>query len=72
MSSKISEKLKENKTLRVMATIYGLVMFNLGALVIFNKISQPELVIDTNFKIAAACVIVGLIVLFYTRKARPS
>ena len=72
MSSKISEKLKENKTFRMLVTIYGLIMVNLGGLVIFNKINQPELVVDANFKIAAACVIVGLIVLFYTRKARPS
>jgi len=68
MSFKLAEKYLRNKAIRKLALIYGVIMVNAGALLLYNKFSAPELVFDQGAQIGAACLGIGLVVLFLVNK----
>jgi|GEM_PF-1738473 len=61
-------KLLQNKIARKLVLIYGVVMVNIGALLLYNKISAPEFVFDQGFKIGAGCLGIGLVALFVVQQ----
>jgi len=65
MSFKSPGKYLKNKTTRKLALIYGVVMVNIGALMLYNKFSAGELIYDQQFNIGAGCLGIGLVVLFF-------
>jgi len=68
MSFKLAEKYLRNKATRKLALIYGVIMVNVGAVLLYNKVSAPELVFDQGFQIGAASLGIGLVVLFLVNK----
>jgi uncharacterized membrane protein HdeD (DUF308 family) len=55
---------------RKLAVIYGIVMVNIGAYILFDKFTAPELVFDTAFKTGSACILLGIIGLIFARGLR--
>jgi hypothetical protein len=54
-------KVPESKIFRIAALIYGLVLCNVGALVLYEKFSHPPVVFDSTFRIGVGCLLLGLI-----------
>jgi hypothetical protein len=63
-------KVPGNKIFRIAALIYGLVLCNVGALVLYGKVSQPPVVFDSTFKIGVGCLLLGLIGLLAARRSK--
>jgi hypothetical protein len=63
-------KVPGNKYFRVAALIYGLVLCNVGALVLYEKFSHPPVVFDSTFRIGVGCLILGLIGLVVARRSK--
>lgn len=59
--------------IRKLAVIYGIVMVNIGAYILFDKLAAPEIVFDKTFKMGAVCTLLGVFGLVYARglKKRP-
>ena len=58
------------KLIRLLTTIYGIVMINVGALSIYDSLSAPEIVFDTNFRIGLACLLLGAVALYFARRSK--
>jgi hypothetical protein len=63
-------KVPGNKFFRIGALIYGIVLCNIGALVLYEKFSHPPVVFDSTFRIGVGCLIMGLIGLAAARRSR--
>lgn len=68
MSFKIAGKLLQNKTARKLALVYGVIMVNVGAILLYNKFSVPKMVFDQGFNISVVCLVIGLVILFFVKK----
>jgi len=68
MNFKMIEKYLQNRATRKLVLIYAVVMVNIGALMLYNKFTAPEMVFDKGFQIGAACFTVGLVALFFVNK----
>ena len=68
MKLKMIERYLQNRVTRKLVLIYAVVMVNIGALMLYNKFTAPELVFDEGFQIGVACLGIGLISLFLVNK----
>jgi len=59
-----------HKAFRIAALIYGLVFVNAGALVLYEKFSQPPVVFDKTFGLGLVCLLLGLVGLWAARRSR--
>lgn len=59
-----------NKYFRIAALVYGLVFCNIGALILYEKFTNPPLVFDATFRTGGACLILGIIGLVIARRSR--
>jgi len=59
MGSRPHFKVPANKYFRTAALIYGLVLFNIGALVLYDKISQSPVAFDATFRMGVGCLVLG-------------
>jgi hypothetical protein len=57
-----------NNTLRILSLVYGLIFFNIGALVLFEKISESPILIDEKLGWGALCLVLGLVGLMASRR----
>ena len=65
MSLMLPDRLLQKKSSRTIATIYGIIMVNIGAMLLYEKVNQAEVVIDKGFGMAAVSVGIGLVVLWF-------
>lgn len=63
-------KVPGNKFFRIAALIYGLVLCNVGALVLYEKFSHPPVVFDSTFRMGVGCLTLGLIGLAVARRSK--
>lgn len=63
-------KIPGKKYFSIAALIYGLVLCNVGALVIYEKFSHLPVVFDATFRIGVGCLILGLIGLLVARRSK--
>jgi hypothetical protein len=50
-------KVPTNKYFRIGALIYGLVLCNAGALVLYDKLTRTPVVFDATFRIGIGCLV---------------
>lgn len=65
MSLMLPDRLLQKKSSRTIATIYAIIMVNIGAMLLYEKVNQAEVVIDKGFGMAAVSVGIGLVVLWF-------
>ena len=65
MSLMLPDRLLQKKSARTIATIYGIIMVNIGAILLYEKFNQAEVVIDKGFGMGAVSVGIGLVVLWF-------
>lgn len=70
MDSKPFFKVPTNKYFRIGTLIYGLVLCNVGALVLYNRFSQSPFVFDATFRMGVGCLILGGIGLYLARLSK--
>jgi len=70
MKFKIISLLQKNRLIRLAALAYGLIFFNMGAMILYDKFTAPELVIDDGFKGAVLFCFLGLLALYAVVRAK--
>lgn len=70
MGSKPLFKVPTNKYFRIGALIYGLVLCNAGALVLYDRLSQSPIVFDATFRMGVGCLILGGLGLYAARLSK--
>jgi hypothetical protein len=70
MKFQVISLLQKNRMIRIAALIYGLIFFNMGAVILFEKLSARPVVIDEGFKGALLFVFLGLLALYAVVRAR--
>lgn len=63
-------KVPTNKYFRIGALLYGLVLCNAGALVLYNRVSQSPVAFDATFRMGIGCLILGGIGLYLARLSK--
>jgi len=63
-------KVPTNKYFRIGALIYGLVLCNAGALLLYDRLSRSPFSFDANFRMGIGCLILGGIGLFVARLSK--
>ena len=61
---------RDPRLTRTLATIYGIVMVNIGAFFLFDTLTAPTILLDSNFRVGFACLMLGAIALFFVRRSR--
>lgn len=62
MPPKLFEKLCANKVYRNAAIIYGVILFNVGAVILYEKIGAAGFTFDTTVIWGGGCLVIGLAV----------
>jgi len=70
MKFQVVSLLQKNRLIRLAALIYGLIFFNLGAMMLYDKLRVRPVVIDEGFKGALVFVFLGLLALYAVVRAR--
>jgi len=72
LKNNLSNKLRTNKTFRILVLIYGLVFTNIGAILIYEKLSNPPVAFDQPLKVGIACLLMGLLALGAVYRSKKS
>jgi len=63
MKNDLPSKLRTSKVFRTLVLIYGLVFTNIGALILYEKLTRSPVAFDQTLKVGIACLILGLLAL---------
>ncbi len=72
MSFDFSSKLRKNKIIRIAALIYGLIFFNIGVLVLLDKITTRSWEFDSTMRWGVGCFVIGAVVLVAVFLSKPA
>lgn len=70
MKLKVITLLQKNRLIRLAALAYGLIFVNLGATILYDKLTADQLVVDQGFKGGVVFCGLGLLALYAVFRAR--
>jgi len=70
MKFQVISLLQKNRLIRLAALAYGLIFFNMGAVVLYEKFTAPEPVMDDTFKGGLLFCFLGLLALYAVARAK--
>ena len=70
MTSQSPPNAPNPRLIRTLGTLYGIVMINIGAFFLYDALTAPEVVFNTDFRIGIVCLLLGIIALFFARRSR--
>jgi len=63
--------LPKNKLVSILALAYGLVFCNVGAMVLYERLSRSPVVFDTSFLWGVISLLLGIVGLVAARRSKP-
>jgi hypothetical protein len=70
MTAQSPQNAPNPRWIRTLGTLYGIVMINIGAFLLYDALTAPEVVFNTNFRIGSVCLLLGITALFFARRSR--